>query len=160
MTGTDRQEVEYFLMHEARLLDERRFEDWMALFTEDGVYWVPARPGQESPDDETSLFYDDRRLMTTRIARLNHPGMHSQNPASRCCHLVSNVLIEPASADSAEIVVTSNAIMVEYRQGDQRVFAGKNTHKLVRSGEKFLIASKKVELINCDDAFAGLAVPI
>ena len=63
-------------------------------------------------------------------------------------------------ADGAEIVVTSNAIMVEYRQGDQRVFAGKNTHKLVRSGEKFLIASKKVELINCDDAFAGLAVPI
>ena len=154
----DRQDIEYFLMHEARLLDERRFDEWMALFTEDGTYWVPARPGQENPDDESSLFYDDRRLMTTRIARLNHPGMHSQNPPSRTCHLVSNVLVEPA--DGAEIVVTSNAIMVEYRQDSQRIFAGKNTHKLIRSGETFLIAAKKVELINCDAAFAGLAVPI
>ena len=158
VSTVDRQEVELFLMHEARLLDERRFDDWMALFSEDGTYWVPARPGQESPDDESSLFYDDRRLMTTRIARLNHPGMHSQNPPSRCCHLVSNVLIE--QANETEIVVTSNAIMVEYRQDTQRVFAGKNTHRLVRSGETFLIASKKVELINCDTAFAGLAVPI
>lgn len=160
MTAIDRREIEYFLMHEARLLDERRFEDWMGLFTEDGVYWAPARPGQESPDDESSLFYDDRRLMATRIARLNHPGMHSQNPPSRCCHLVSNVLVEQASDDGSEILVTSNGIMVEYRQDNQRVFAGKNTHQLVRAGEGFRIASKKVELINCDAAFAGLAVPI
>lgn len=158
MSTIDRQEVELFLMHEARLLDERRFDEWMALFTEDGTYWAPARPGQESPDDESSLFYDDRRLMATRIARLNHPGMHSQNPPSRCCHLVSNVLVE--QVDEKEIIVTSNAIMVEYRQDDQRVFAGKNTHRLVESGATFLIASKKVELINCDAAFAGLAVPI
>jgi benzoate/toluate 1,2-dioxygenase beta subunit len=160
VTGTDHREIELFLMHEARLLDERRFDDWMDLFTEDGVYWVPARPGQESPDDESSLFYDDRRLMKTRIARLNHPGMHSQNPPSRCCHLVSNILAEPTEGDGVQIQVTSNAIMVEYRQDDQRIFAGKNTHKLVRTGATFQIASKKVELINCDAAFAGLAVPI
>jgi len=160
MTGTDHREIECFLMHEARLLDERRFDDWMELFTEDGVYWVPARPGQENPNDESSLFYDDRRLMTTRIARLNRPGMHSQNPPSRCCHLVSNVLVEQADGDGAEILVTSNAIMVEYRQDDQRLFAGKNTHRLVRVDREFRIREKKVELINCDAAFAGLAVPI
>jgi 3-phenylpropionate/cinnamic acid dioxygenase small subunit len=160
MTGTDHREIECFLMHEARLLDERRFDAWMELFTEDGVYWVPARPGQESPNDESSLFYDDRRLMTTRIARLNHPGMHSQNPPSRCCHLISNVLVEQEGGNGADILVTSNAIMVEYRQDDQRLFAGKNTHKLVRVDGEFRIKEKKVELINCDAAFAGLAVPI
>ena len=160
MTIVDHRKIELFLIHEARLLDARRFDDWMELFTEDGIYWVPARPGQESPDDESSLFYDDRRLMKTRIARLTHPGMHSQNPPSRCCHLVSNVLVEPAVGGEAEILVTSNAIMVEYRRDDQRIFAGKNTHKLAPSGATFQIASKKVELINCDAAFAGLAVPI
>lgn len=160
VTEIDCREVEYFLMHEARLLDERRFDDWMALFTDDGVYWVPARPGQENPDDESSLFYDDRRLMAIRVARLNHPGMHSQNPPSRCCRLVSNILVEQAGGDGTEILVTSNAIMVEYRQDDQRVFAGKNTHRLERADGTFRIALKKVELINCDGAFAGLAVPI
>ena len=60
-------EYEQFLIHESRLLDERRFRDWMALFTEDGSYWVPATIGQRSPYGQTSLFYDDLELMRTRI---------------------------------------------------------------------------------------------
>ncbi len=158
VAGIDRQEVEYFLMHEARLLDERRFEAWMSLFTEDGYYWVPARPGQENPHDETSLFYDDRALMQTRIARLSRPSMHSQVPASRTCHLVTNVLVEEADAEG--LLASSCFIMVEARGDDQRLFAGRYRHRLIRAEDSFRIAWKKAELINCDSAFAGLAVPI
>lgn len=158
VAGVDRGEVEYFLMHEARLLDERRFEAWMELFTEDGYYWVPARPGQENPLDETSLFYDDGNLMKTRIARLGRPTMHSQNPASRTCHLLTGVLVEEAEGD--EILVSSCVQMVEYRQDNQRVFAGRQQHRLKREGGGFRIAWKKVDLINSDSAFTGLAVPI
>ena len=76
--GVDRAPIEQFLIHEARLLDSRRFREWMGLFAEDGTYWVPAVPDQESPFDQASLFYDDRDLMKTRVERLEHPRIRSE----------------------------------------------------------------------------------
>ena len=101
-SGIDRAPFEQFLIHEARLLDERRFRDWMELFTEDGTYWVPAVPDQESPFDQASLFYDDRELMRTRVERLEHPRIHVQTPPSRTAHLIGNTLIEQADEAKRE----------------------------------------------------------
>jgi benzoate/toluate 1,2-dioxygenase beta subunit len=156
----ERVELEQFLIHEARLLDQRRFRDWMGLFTEDGSYWVPAVPEQKSPFDQASLFYDDRELMRTRIERLEHPRIHVQTPPSRTAHLIGNVLIEQADAAGGEYVVGSTLIMVEYRDEQQRVFAGRQQHRLRRDGESFRIVQKRVDLINCDSAFEAMAVPI
>src|SRR5579872_4417093 len=158
--GIDRGPFEDFLIDEARLLDERRFRDWMALFDEDGTYWVPAVPGQESPFDQASLFYDDRDLMKTRIDRLEHPRIHVQTPPSRTAHLVGNVMIEETDSAKSEYVVGSTVIMVEYRDDAQRVFAGRQQHRLRRDGGSFRIVQKRVDLINCDSAFEAMAVPI
>jgi ethylbenzene dioxygenase subunit beta len=149
-----------FIGHEARLLDERRFRDWMALFAEDGTYWVPAVPDQRSPFDQASLFYDDRELMRTRIERLEHPRIHVQTPPSRTAHLVGNVLVESVDEGKGEYVVGSTVIMVEYRDDQQRVFAGRQRHRLRRDGVSFRIVHKRVDLINCDSAFEAMAVPI
>jgi ethylbenzene dioxygenase subunit beta len=158
--GADRAELEQFLIHEAQLLDQRRFRDWMALFAEDGTYWVPAVPDQQSPFDQASLFYDDRDLMRTRVERLEHPRIHVQTPPSRTAHLVGNVTIEQADAAKGEVVVGSTVIMVEYRDEQQRIFAGRQRHRLRREGESFRIVQKRVDLINCDCAFEAMAVPI
>ena len=83
-------------MHEARLLDEAKFDEWLALFTEDGWYWVPSEPGQASPHDTVSLIYDDRRLLETRVRRLASPRIYSQEPRSRTSRIVANVTIEDA----------------------------------------------------------------
>ena len=61
---------ERFLLQEARLLDEARFDDWLALFTADAWYWVPSEPDQADPAETVSLIYDDRRLLETRVRRL------------------------------------------------------------------------------------------
>jgi 3-phenylpropionate/cinnamic acid dioxygenase small subunit len=159
-TGIDRAAVEEFLVHEARLLDERRFRDWMELFAEDGAYWVPAVPDQVSPFAEASLFYDDRDLMRTRVERLEHPRIHVQTPPSRTAHLVGNVIVEEIDAASGEVLVGSTVIMVEYRDEAQRVFAGRQHHRLRREGAGFRIVQKRVDLINCDSAFEPMAVPI
>jgi 3-phenylpropionate/cinnamic acid dioxygenase small subunit len=158
VASVDRTPIEQFLIHEARLLDERRFREWMELFAEDGTYWVPAVPDQESPFDQASLFYDDRDLMRTRVERLEHPRIHVQTPPSRTAHLVGNVLIE--QADEAEVLVGSTVIMVEYRDDAQRVFAGRQHHRLRREGAGFRIVQKRVDLINCDGAFEAMAMPI
>lgn len=154
----DAREFEQFLFHEARLLDDRRFRDWMALFAEDGTYWVPAVPGQESPFDQASLFYDDRDLMQTRIARLEHPRIHVQTPPSRTAHLIGNVVAK--RGEDGEYRVSSTVIMVEYRNDKQRLFAGRQTHQLRRDGAGLKIVQKRVDLINSDAAFEAIAVPI
>jgi 3-phenylpropionate/cinnamic acid dioxygenase small subunit len=159
-SAIDRAPFEQFLIHEARLLDERRFRDWMELFTEDGTYWVPAVPDQESPFDQASLFYDDRDLMRTRVERLEHPRIHVQTPPSRTAHLIGNTLIEQADEAKGEYVVGSTVIMVEHRDDQQRVFAGRQHHRLRRDGSGFRIVQKRVDLINCDSAFEAMAVPI
>ncbi len=158
--GIDRAPFEDFVIHEARLLDARRFRDWMGLFADDGTYWVPAAPDQESPLDQASLFYDDRELMKTRVERLEHPRIHVQTPPSRTAHLVGNIVIEEADVAKGEFLVGSTLIMVEYRDDEQRVFAGRQSHRLRRHGDGFQIVQKRVELINCDGAFDAMAVPI
>lgn len=156
----DREEIEAFLMFEARLLDERRFHDWMALFADDGYYWVPSSPEQTDPLNQASLFFDDRELMKTRVDRLNHPRIHSQTPPSRTSHVVANVTVEDEDAAAGEYTIGSSFNMVEYRLNRQRVFAGRYTHRLRRDGDGYKIAWKKVDLINCDDIFEMMAVPI
>ena len=158
--GNSRAVFEEFIIHEARLLDERRFRDWMELFADDGTYWVPAVPGQENPFDQASLFYDDRELMKTRVDRLEHPRIHVQTPPSRTAHLVGNVIVEDADQVKGEFSVGSTFIMVEYRDDEQRVFAGRQHHRLRRHGDTFRIVQKRVDLINCDSAFEAMAVPI
>jgi benzoate/toluate 1,2-dioxygenase beta subunit len=158
--GIDRAPFADFILHEARLLDDRRFRDWMGLFAEDGTYWVPAVPDQPSPLEQASLFYDDRTLMKTRVDRLEHPRIHVQTPASRTAHLVGNIVVDAADDAKGEYVVGSTVIMVEYRDDRQRLFAGRQQHRLRRDGDGFSIVQKRVDLINCDSAFEAMAVPI
>jgi len=158
--AVDRSVFETFLFEEARLLDERRFRDWMALFADDGTYWVPAVADQDSPFNQVSLFYDDRDLMKTRVDRLEHPRIHIQDPPSRTAHLIGNVILDAADDAGGEYTVSSTVIMVEYREDDQRVFAGRQVHTLRRAADGFRIVRKRVNLVNCDSAFEAMAVPI
>ena len=73
-----------YVKHEARLIDEKRFDEWFELFTDDAHYWVPAAPGQTDPLLHNSLAYEDKLLLRLRIERLKSPLAYSQKPASRC----------------------------------------------------------------------------
>lgn len=153
-------EVEAFLFHEARLLDERRFEEWMALFTDDGYYWAPARPEQADPWSEVSLMFDDREIMQNRIRRLRHPKIYAQLPASRAVRQVSNIALDDADAAPGELTVRSVFFMFEHRptlpEPIERVFAGHYVHRLRREPAGLRIAWKKALLANCDRAFEPL----
>jgi benzoate/toluate 1,2-dioxygenase beta subunit len=148
--------VERFLVDEARLLDERRFDDWLALFTADATYWVPAEPGQADPLETISLIYDDRRLLETRVRRLRHPAIHAQTPPSRTTRLIGNVIVVPAAAGA--VAATSTFQMVEYRRDKQRLWAGRAHHVLVPTGTAFRIRAKRVDLVNCDSVLDGISV--
>jgi 3-phenylpropionate/cinnamic acid dioxygenase small subunit len=154
----DVQACEQFLLHEARLLDECRFDEWLALFTPDASYWVPSEPDQTSPLDTVSLIYDDRRLLETRVRRLANPRIYSQEPRSRTSRIVTNVTIEDAT-DSVATLVRSKFVLVEFRRNEQRLFGGTNFHRLKIIGDDVKIAWKKVDLVNCDGPMDGIVVP-
>ena len=151
-------ECEDFLIHEARLLDDARFDEWLALFTPQATYWVPSEPDQQSPLDTVSLMYDDRRLLETRVRRLASPRIYSQEPRSRTSRVVTNVTLETTSGDVRQSV-RSKFMIVEYRREQQRLFAGSYFHELERHGGAIRIASKRVNLVNCDAALDGLVIP-
>jgi 3-phenylpropionate/cinnamic acid dioxygenase small subunit len=148
-----------FLVYEARLLDEGRFDEWLTLFTGEATYWVPSEPGQSSPLDTVSLIYDDRRLLETRVRRLASPRIYSQEPRSRTSRIVTNVSVEDGGSQQRSCQVRSKFTIVEYRREQQRVFAGTYFHRLVVEESSIRIASKRVNLINCDAAMEGLVVP-
>ena len=152
-----RADAEDFLVHEARLLDEARYDEWLALFTPEAHYWVPSEPNQQSALDTISLMYDDRRLLETRVRRLASPRIYSQEPRSRTSRIVTIVRIE--DSDGPGTVVRSIFMIVEYRREEQRIFAGTYRHTLITTGGDIRIAFKRIDLVNCDAPMDGLVVP-
>src|SRR5262245_28856225 len=154
----DVRQCEDFLVHEARLLDDARFDEWLALFTEDACYWVPSEPNQASPRDTVSLMYDDRRLLETRVRRLASPRIYSQEPRSRTSRIVTNVTLADAGADGGS-AVRSKFMLIEYRREQQRLFGGTYFHRLIVRDGAIRIAMKRVDLVNCDAPMDGLVIP-
>jgi 3-phenylpropionate/cinnamic acid dioxygenase small subunit len=150
-------DCEQFLLHEARLLDDGKFDAWLALFTPDAWYWVPSEPDQADPFGTVSLIYDDRRLLETRVRRLASPRMYSQEPRSRTSRIVGNVTIEEAG--KAACTVRSKFVMIEYRREQQRLFGGTAFHRLVLADGRIMIAWKRVNLVNCDAPLDGITIP-
>ena len=126
-------EVENFLYFQAEVLDERRWEAWLNLFTEDGIYWMPASREQKIGEGQPNIFYEDYHLMNMRIRRVEHPYAHSQAAGHRTSHVVSNVIIQKEEKAKGELLVSSRFHMVEYRLDDQRYFGGKYTHTLKKN---------------------------
>ncbi len=104
--GRLREEVEDLLYRQAALLDARRWQEWIDLFTDDGIYWMPVVPSQEDWLAEPSIFAEDKLMMEIRMGRLNHPNAWSQAALWGTNHLVGNLVIEAVemveSAEAAE----------------------------------------------------------
>ncbi|MQA67405.1 MAG: aromatic-ring-hydroxylating dioxygenase [Alphaproteobacteria bacterium] len=137
------------LEKEARLLDRRRLEDWIALYAPECVYWVPATPHGGDPRREIAVSFDDRRRLEDRIFRLRNDFAWSQRPQSRTARLVSNVTVF-ATGDQAELMVCSTFLTTELQAGDRRTYAGWYGHRLRRLDDGWRIVVKQVNLIDCD----------
>ena len=158
-----RAEAEDFLYAEARLLDEGRFKDWLELFTEDGIYWLPI-DREAGPTDHLSIIYDDDLRRRERVYRLTQTSFPAQDPPSSTHHLISNVMVEDATETDATIL--SSQLIHEIRAGaaddrqldlgDQRAFAAHGEHRLRLVAGTWKIARKRLVLLNRDTAIPNL----
>jgi len=156
------EEVRLFVEREAQLLDQMRYEEWVALFLPDARYWVPVSLDQPSPEAGPSHFHDDIQVLMVRTHRLANPRAFGAEPSPRTVHTVSGVSSEE-SEDGLK--VTSSQIMLEYRDRgnydeDLRLFGGQVTHHLRRVDGALRIAQKRIDLINAQGAFNAMLAPL
>jgi 3-phenylpropionate/cinnamic acid dioxygenase small subunit len=159
-------EIEQFLYREARLLDERRFEAWLDLFTDDVRYWMPVRttryprrskaiaaldPARQdeeelSRDDELGIFDESKETLTRRVARLDTGMAWAEDPPSRTRHLVTNVEVE-AGPGASEITVHSNFLVYRTRgETEQDFYVGGRRDTLRRVDGTWKIARRTIVL--------------
>ncbi len=149
-----------FVYAEARLLDEQQFDAWLALFTDDGHYWMPLTPGQTDARLQASLMYEDTLLLKIRIERLSGQRTYSQQPKSRSHHLLQQPTIEARhpwhDPEQGHYAVRAAFHYVETRIDEQALYAGWATYELIAQGQDLRIRQKRVDLVNCDSALRSI----
>ena len=154
MSRLSRPEAEDILYAEARLLDEVRYKDWLAMLTADAVYWMPCNGDGVDPTREVTLVYDNFARLSDRVARLTSGVAHAQSPPSKTKRLISNVQIDRAEEDAATVL--SGFILYELRRGKERIFAGRYEHRMRFEDGRWKIAAKKTVLVNNDEVIDNL----
>src|SRR5258708_4649362 len=116
-------EFRRLLGREAGLLDKLRYDDWLALYARECIYWVPSTPNAGDPRREISVMFDDRRRLEDRIYRFRTGYAWSQAPASRTVRLVTNVEVFAGARDDSRMV-RSNFLISEFWGDETRVLTG------------------------------------
>ena len=149
-----------FIYREARLLDEKRFDAWYELFTDDARYWMPLTRGQPDGRTHTSLFYEDKLLLKVRIERLRHPNAFSQQQPSFCQHVLQQPAREESGPAAGDFQMRTPFMYVETQLDTQIVLAGVAYHHLASIDGALRIRMKKIELVNCDAALPSIQLLI
>jgi 3-phenylpropionate/cinnamic acid dioxygenase small subunit len=149
-----RQDVEDFLYREAELLDERRYEEWLELFTEDVRYWMPMRRNVPADEMEREFtregtdvnWFDEGKDTLTRRVKQIRTGVHwAEQPPSRICHMITNVQILSTSPE--EVAVKSRFLLYRNRvETETDVLVGKREDLLRRVNGGWQIARRKIIL--------------
>ncbi|MEM9048246.1 MAG: aromatic-ring-hydroxylating dioxygenase subunit beta [Pseudomonadota bacterium] len=145
-----------FIYAEARMLDEGRYDEWLALWMPEGIYWMPLDYKQKDPDLVTSLMHEDQFMLRLRVERLNGQRTFSQKPKSRCHHVIQRPFVDLHDPDANRYVTNTSMHYVETRLDEQFLLALTATHELVVADGALRIANKKVELLNSDAAFGNI----
>ena len=156
MSAFSKDEIIDFIYDEARMLDEGRYDAWLALWLSDGHYWMPLDYKQSDPHLVTSLLYEDMFMLKLRVERLNGARTFSQKPKSRCHHVIQRPFVDLLDNEAGLYRTNTSMHYVETRLDDQFLLALTATHDLRRVDGALRIANKRVNLLNSDAAFGNI----
>lgn len=156
MERVTREALVDFVHDEARMLDEGRYDEWLALWEPDAMYWMPLDWGQTDPVHETSLLYEDLFMLKLRVERLKGARTFSQKPKSRCHHVLSRPFVDGMDEAAGRYRTWTQMHYVETRLDDQILLALTVRHELVAREGALRIAGKRVDILNCDAAFGNI----
>jgi 3-phenylpropionate/cinnamic acid dioxygenase small subunit len=152
-----RETFRMLLEREARLLDQLKYEDWLALYTAQCIYWVPSTPNAGDPRREIAVMFDDRRRLEDRVFRLRTGFAWSQAPASRTVRLITNVEAFATTREDVRML-RSNFLISEFWSDETRILTGWAGHRVVRDGGAWKIQAKQVNLLECDQSIRNPSI--
>ncbi len=153
-------EIEAFYYFEAEILDERRFDEWLDLLTDDIVYFMPLRRNvkygaqaemENSIEGVDAAWFDEgKHTLSQRVAQIK-TGIHwAEEPLSRVRHLVTNVQITTAPSGTSgarELAVKSRFLVYRNRIDDETdIFVGQRTDRLRQDGTGWKVAHRVILL--------------
>jgi benzoate/toluate 1,2-dioxygenase beta subunit len=150
-----RTEVERLLYLEADLLDGRRYDEWLDLYTDDAVYWIPIREGATDPLSNVSIVRDDRAALQERVTRLGSGQAYGQIPPSRTRHLIGSLQVFAAEAGRSS--ASGSLAVFEVRRGRESILAGACTWELRELDGALKIASKRIDLVQSELPLGNLS---
>jgi 3-phenylpropionate/cinnamic acid dioxygenase small subunit len=158
--------AEQFLFREAHLLDECRFQEWLSLLADDIRYWMPTMGRHYGPaskatapldpehrirlefsgENELAFLDETKDSLARRVARLDSGMAWAEDPPSRTCRFISNVMVREGDAN-AEMIVHSNFILYRTRGELERDFYVGSRQDVLRSaGGDWQLAYRKILL--------------
>jgi 3-phenylpropionate/cinnamic acid dioxygenase small subunit len=151
-----KREVAELIYWEATLLDRRRWDDWIDLFTEDAVFWAPTWANEEEvtndPETQLNLIYlRGRGGLEDRIFRLESRDSYASVPLERTVHVIGNILID--NIDGDDITAFANGLIHIYGKKGGRTRASLYDYTIRRIDGNLKITQKKITLI--DDQLEG-----
>lgn len=152
-------ELENVLYAEADLLDNRRYEEWLDILTDDIRYWMPLRRnykfGQESQENSRELedlawFDENKTTLTLRVKQIM-TGIHwAEEPPSRISHFVTNIRIieaNPSLTEASEVKLSSRFLVYRNRLQDETdILVGKREDVLRKEKGQWKIARRNIFL--------------
>jgi 3-phenylpropionate/cinnamic acid dioxygenase small subunit len=156
---SERDRFRMLIEREARLLDQLRFDEWLAMYSPECIYWVPGTPEAGDPRREIAISFDDRRRMEDRIYRLHTGYAWSQAPKSRTVRMISNTELFATNQSSVRMV-RSNFLISEFRVDGTRFLSGWCGHRFVFNAGGWKIRVRQVNLIDCDQNLRNPSIVI
>ena len=149
-------EVTHLINKETTQLDRRLWDEWLNLFTEDAVYWVPSWADEEETvnDPETQLnlmYFRDRGGLEDRVFRIESRDSYASLPLDRTVHIVSNILISKVEDDF--IIASANCLVHSFGKHGSQNRASLYDFKLRKLDGNLKIFQKKITLV--DDQLEG-----
>ena len=142
------EQVQQLVRLETRYLNNSDLDSWIALFADDGYYWMPLEETQEDPESHDSLVYDNKTLMNIRKNNLGHPLSPSMQHPVRSVRMLSDIDVSQ-DEHSDDIIVTA-AVIAVINHSQQNYYAGKVSYRFRHSDAGYRIQCKRVDLINAD----------
>jgi benzoate/toluate 1,2-dioxygenase beta subunit len=155
--GAERDRFAQIVIREARLLDRLRYDEWLGCFAPELIYWVPGTPNGGDPRREIAVMFDDRRRLEDRIYRLRSDYAWSQAPPSRTSRLIANIEVFTTAREHTRMV-RANFLISEFWDKETRSLAGWFGYQLVVEEDRWLIAVKQINLLECDQSLRNLSI--
>jgi len=153
MSALTRHEAEDLLYREALLLDRGQWDEWLALYCDDAVFWAPAWRDEATPTSDPNrelslIYYHGRRNLEERVWRARSGLSVASAPRPRVVHAVTNILVERGRGEEAEVSASFSSRLYDVRAERTHAFFGRYEYRLRRSGDAWQIAQKKIILLN------------